>query len=162
MFKKIGEAFKSLFTDSEEERIEDNLEDFSLYLTDNVLAQNAANRLVSNLEAEEKYTADEIEDIVESRMPKIIQLVRKNHRIMGLAEQSSGVVVSRDNDIKDLTKSVKREFKRSKDKSEDSELSRQIQRLIEIGEGKTQANNGAGELRKEVAELRELLSEPAK
>ena len=110
---------KNIFKSSETVVFEETLEDFDVFMTNNVLALKAAERLVSRLE-EAGYKKEKIKKVVKDNMPKIIELAKKSSEIMNLAVESSSIVVSRNELSDELSDKVKKNVKKhgSEDLSE--------------------------------------------
>ena len=110
---------KNIFKSSETVVFEETLEDFDVFMTNNVLALKASERLVSRLE-EAGYKKEKIKKVVKDNMPKIIELAKKSSEIMNLAVESSSIVVSRDELSDELSDKVKKNVKKhgSEDLSE--------------------------------------------
>jgi len=110
---------KNIFKSSETVVFEETLEDFDVFMTNNVLALKASERLVSRLE-EAGYKKEKIKKVIKDNMPKIIELAKKSSEIMNLAVESSSIVVSRDELSDELSDKVKKNVKRhgSEDLSE--------------------------------------------
>ncbi len=156
MFGWIGNVLRS----SETVKFEEALGDFDGYLEVNVLAKNAADRLVTNLE-EAGYTKSKIKAIVKERLPMIIKLAKKNGQLLDLAQESSDIVVDRNETSDDLSKEIKKEVK-DRGSSEEDDGNSAILRELKALKAEMGGKSKKGDDKDLLEELKELLGDKKK